>query len=124
MVLVEEHQAPLQGMMEVKVVTLPLEFLAALQLFLLEVDSVLDITDLVVQVDLVVVVLTHLVQQLQIKEKAQQIKDMMVVMVMILETQEWVVVAVALAKLVVTLLDPDLLDQVEMVCHHRSLEPQ
>jgi hypothetical protein len=31
---------------------------------------------------------------------------------------------VALAKLVVTLLDPDLLDQVEMVCHHRSLEPQ
>tara|TARA_Y100000356_G_C11112000_1_gene210122 strand:+ start:305 stop:463 length:159 start_codon:yes stop_codon:yes gene_type:complete len=51
-------------------------------------------------------------------------KDILVDMVMILVTQEWVAEVVVLAVLVATLLDLDLLDLEEMVWHHQSLVPQ
>tara|TARA_R100000458_G_C8156413_1_gene162214 strand:- start:254 stop:628 length:375 start_codon:yes stop_codon:yes gene_type:complete len=124
LVLVEQrHLLHLEGM-DHKAAVLLLLSLVEHRLCPLEVDLVLDTTDLVVRVDLVVVEHTQLVLLPQIKDLVRQTRDILVDMVMILVTMEWVVVAEALAVLVATLLDLDLLDLEEMVWHHQSLVPQ
>jgi hypothetical protein len=110
--------------MDHKAAVLPLLSLVEHRLCLLEVDSVLDTTDLAAQVDLVEVEHTQLVLLPQIKDLVRQTRDTMVDMVTILVTQVWVAAVVALAVLVATLLDLDLLDLEEMVRHHQSLVPQ
>tara|TARA_B100002019_G_C21249449_1_gene590264 strand:+ start:1570 stop:1944 length:375 start_codon:yes stop_codon:yes gene_type:complete len=124
LVLVEQHHLLHPEVMEDRAVILPLRIPVEHRLCLLEVDSVLDTTDLAAQVDLVVVEHTQLVLLPQIKDLVRQTRDMMVDMVMILVTMEWVVAAVALAVLAATLLDLDLLDLEEMARHHQSLVPQ